>query len=155
MQEQVEKTRQFMMKHDLPLDRSLMSSKTNKRLSTYLRKTAECMIRTAKHMEKVLRTEHDPRFLRTQLMLEELGETLLGLANCDEVETLDGLSDLAFVTIGTALAFDLPIVTGLDEVCDSNLTKKITDERVRDKGDDYVPPDMEQIMASHRGDRIE
>lgn len=156
MQEQVEKTRRFMQKHNLPLNRSLQDYWKRKNVSTLIADVAETLIARAKKIEDLIpNIVYDPRLMRVALMMEELGETLLGLAHCDEVETLDGLSDLAFVTIGTSLAFDLPLVAGLDEVCKSNLTKKITKERCRDKGDGYVPPDIETIMASYRGDRIE
>ncbi len=154
MKEQVEKTRKFMLKINDAVNKSLPELKENGRLSKYLRDTANVMLRVAKKMEDAMSNEQDPRFLRTQLMIEELGETILGLANCDEVETLDGLSDLTFVTTGTAIAFGLPIVEGFDEVCDSNLTKsprKEDDVRLRDKGPDYVPPNMERVLSWYRG----
>ena len=154
MKEQVEKTRKFHRKQGFSIDKSLSDSKSFDRLSKYLKDSANCMLRTAKKMEDAMNQEHDPRFARTQLMIEELGETILGLANCDEVETLDGLSDLVFVTTGTAIAFGLPIAEGLDEVCKSNLTKsprKKGDVRLRDKGPDYVPPDMKRVLSWSRG----
>ena len=156
MLEQVSKTRQFHRKQGFSLDKNLRNYATEEYESTsaYILEIAEDMLSQAMTMESQLNEKHDPRFARTQLMIEELGETILGLAHCDEQETLDGLSDLAFVTIGTAIAFDLPIVEGLDEVCDSNLTKakrSKDDPRLRDKGPDYKPPNLKRVLAWHRG----
>jgi hypothetical protein len=95
----------------------------------------------------------DPRIRRAQIMIEELGETIEGLANRDEVATLDGLSDLIFVAVGTAVAFDLPVKAGIREVCFSNLTKAVRrpgDVRLRDKGTSYVPPNLELRLIEHR-----
>lgn len=154
MQEQVNKTRKFHRKHGFSLDKDLTSFKSDDNMTRYLKALAVELLTHAKDIEGMMPNEHDPRLARTQLMVEELGETILGLANCNEVETLDGLSDLVFVTIGTALAFGLPIVEGLDEVCDSNLTKDPrdkTDPRLRRKGPDYVPPNMARVISWHRG----
>ena len=48
--------------------------------------------------------------IRTQLMLEELRETHAAMLAGDLVETTDGLADLAYVVVGTAVAYGLPIV---------------------------------------------
>ena len=154
MLEQVNKTRQFHRKQEFSINKDLKNYITEEYESTsaYILEIAEDFLSRAILMEMKMK-DHDPRFARTQLMIEELGETILGLANCDEQETLDGLSDLAFVTIGTAIAFGLPIAEGLDEVCDSNLTKakrSKDDPRLRDKGSDYKPPNLKRILDEHR-----
>lgn len=154
MKEQVEKTRQFLCKQRLTLDKNLKDSEPSGRLSRYFENSANCLLRTAKKMEDAIYDEHDPRFERVHMLIEELGETILGLSHCDEIETFDGLSDLAYVVIGTALAFDLPIVEGLDEICDSNLTKKPRtddDPRCRNKGPDYRPPNLKKVLSLYRG----
>jgi len=155
MLEQVNKTRQFHRKQGFSLDKKLKNYVTEEYefTSGYLIGLAKDLLTIAAVMESLLNEKHDPRFARTQLMIEELGETILGLAHCDEQETLDGLSDLAFVTIGTAIAFGLPIAEGFDEVCDSNLTKakrSKDDPRLRDKGSDYKPPNLKRILDEHR-----
>lgn len=50
--------------------------------------------------------------LRIRLMMEELGELLSAIGTDDLVEVADGLADLVYVTLGTAVAFgiDLPAV---------------------------------------------
>ena len=47
--------------------------------------------------------------IRTQLMLEELYETHAAMLAGDLVEATDGLADLAYVVVGTAVAYGLPI----------------------------------------------
>lgn len=151
MKEQIEKTKRFISKHRLPLNENLTVCKADATTSSYLKEIAFELIEAASFVESRLHHNSDPRLLRVHLMIEELGEIVLGLANCDEVETLDGLSDLIFVAIGTGLAFDLPFIEGLDEVCDSNLTKKISDQRMRDKGPDYRSPNMKRVLSLYRG----
>jgi hypothetical protein len=86
---------------------------------------------------------------RAQLMVEELGETIEAMAKLDDVALVDGLSDLQFVTIGASEAFGLPTEAGLNEVCDSNLTKdprSDADHRLRDKGPNYRPPNILRVL---------
>lgn len=85
-------------------------------------------------------------YLRMHLMLEEVYETCLAMINGEKVETLDGLIDLIYVTIGTALTFGLPIELGWIEVQRSNMTKETTHIRCRDKGANYSPPDLEKLF---------
>jgi len=158
MKDQIKKTERFLQKHKFPLNKSLKDYKENVVVSSYLREVALELIESAAFIESRLHNQSDPRFLRVHVMIEEIGETILGLANCDETETLDGLSDLLFTTIGTGLTFDLPSVEGLDEACDSNLTKRPRerdDPRLRDKGSDYRSPNMKRVLSLHRGIRVE
>ena len=156
MTTQIQKVKVFHRKQGFPCDRDLTSYKNDEETTQYLDHLASGLSMSAKTIENRMKlaNSYDLRIARAQLMIEELGETIVGLANCDEVETLDGLSDLAFVTIGTAVSFGLPLNEGLEEVCSSNLTKsphKKDDARVRDKGPDYRPPNLKKVMALHRG----
>lgn len=100
----------------------------------------------------------DPIEKRGHLMLEELGETLLGISKNSEVETLDGLADQIYVVAGTALCFDLPLAEVFFEVHRSNMTKsvisKVTDPRMRTKGPFYEPPQVGEILAAYRTKQI-
>lgn len=98
-------------------------------------------------------SEYDPRLLRAHLMLEELAETIEGLAQRNELKVLDGLADLSYVTHGTAVTFGLPLDAAFDEVHRSNMTKGVRhgDVRLRTKGEDYQPPDLQRVLDCHRG----
>jgi len=152
---QFEKTKLFHCKQGFSIDKDLTALKEHPIMSEFLEKdVAKKLLELATAMEEMMKTCTDPRLARTQLMVEELGEAILGLANCDELETLDGLADLEFVTKGTAIAFGLPLPQAVDEVCASNLTKaprKKDDIRLRDKGPNYVPPNLKRVLALHRG----
>lgn len=97
-------------------------------------------------------THFDPRLLRAHLILEEIGETLEGLALKNEVKTLDGMADACFVLSGTGVTFDLPLDEAMQEVTRSNMTKSVRtgDVRLRNKGEGYEPPDLARVIAEHR-----
>ena len=156
---QFEKTKLFHCKQGFSIDEDLTALKWHSIMSEFLEKDiANALLELATIMEEMMKTCTDPRLARTQLMVEELGEAILGLANCDELETLDGLADLEFVTKGTAIAFGLPLPQAVDEVCASNLTKaprKKDDIRLRDKGPNYVPPNLKRVLDLHRGVEVD
>ena len=147
----VSKTKVFHIKHGFTLDRRLTDLPDDIETTVELEEAAMSLLQLAAHLEQVMVVLKDPRIARTQLMVEELGEVVEALRDKNEESALDGLSDLAFVTIGTCLAFDLPFIDGLTEVCDSNLTKdkrSKTDIRLRDKGPSYRPPNMKHVLLN-------
>ena len=153
MKSLVDKVREFHIKQQFPVDLRLEDCKRNVDCSKYLKDTATNVLTISDQIESLLIEETDPRLLRAHLILEEACESILGLANCDEVELLDGLSDALYVDIGTAVTFNLPITEGLMEVCFSNLTKSprdLDDPRVRVKGDNYKPPNLRRILDEFR-----
>ena len=98
---------------------------------------------------------HDRRILRAHLMLEELGELIEAMGLRNEDMALDALADLTYVVNGTAVTFDLPLHEAFWEVHKSNMTKQKmpTDpskDRIRDKGQSYVAPDLEAILRRYR-----
>lgn len=108
--------------------------------------TAAAMLETALIAE---RTRGDTRLYRVHIMVEELGELALALALHNEVDAMDALADLLYVVIGTGLAMDLPVTDIFNEVHRSNMTKAVRtedDPRMKDKGPDYSPPDLEQFI---------
>jgi len=144
---------QFHAKHGFTLDDSLMQYDTAHAVndSRTLKFVANVLLSCADFLERLeMDCGVDVRVQRTQLMVEELGETVRAMAECDELELLDGLSDLTFVTVGTSLAFGLPLEEGVLAVCNSNLTKTPRnpddDPRLRCKGTGYVPPNMEGVL---------
>lgn len=106
--------------------------------------------RTAKNLMCKLDI-NDPRILRAQLMVEELSEVLEAMLKGHELELLDGLADLLYVVLGTALTFDLPIVAAFHEVHFSNMTKQHGQRgRVKIRGDKFKKPDLVTILERYR-----
>lgn len=101
---------------------------------------------------ELLAEGNDTRLIRAHLMIEELSEVLLALARGKDLPLLDGLTDLLYVTVGTAVAYDLPLTESFDEVQRSNMTKtrRIGDVRCRDKGVSYSPPDLKTILTNYK-----
>jgi predicted HAD superfamily Cof-like phosphohydrolase len=93
-------------------------------------------------------------FLRIELMLEELGEAIEGIGEGDQVKTLDGLVDCAYVVIGTATQFDLPFNKAFEEVHRSNMTKSsrgaVSHSGDKGKGAGFSPANIAGILAAHR-----
>lgn len=102
----------------------------------------------------------DARYLRMHLIIEEATEFCRACQAGDEVMAFDALIDLLYVTLGTAVQFQWPLQEGFDEVHASNMTKQKQSSdphsaRVRDKGSNYRPPNLEPILASYRKVREE
>jgi len=93
--------------------------------------------------------ENDPTLYRIHLMLEELGELIEAFASGDVVAVFDGLCDLNYVTVGFGVTYNLPLAEGFAEVHRSNMTKALRNEsgeRMRAKGENYSPPDLNSIL---------
>lgn len=97
-------------------------------------------------------TQPDPRLMRARLMISELGECVGAMAKRDEVEVLDGLADLIYVTFGTADVFDLPLARAFDDVHASNMSKGVVKHElgINGKGEGYFPPRLKEILYQHR-----
>lgn len=97
--------------------------------------------------------EGDPSLYRVHLILEEVGEMIEAMMDGDEVRLADALADLAYVTFGTAETYGIPLHHVLEEVHRSNMTKKVRsgpDDRMRDKGEGYTPPNIAKAIAIGR-----
>lgn len=96
----------------------------------------------------------DERLYRTYLMVEELREIVSAMAENNEVELADGLGDLSYVTSGTAVTYDIPLRSIVEEIHRSNMTKKKrckkTNPRMRDKGGSYTPPYIKEVIDIYR-----
>ena len=98
----------------------------------------------------------DERLMRMRLILGELSELSAALMKDDEVETTDALADLNYVMCGTAITFDLPWTKAFDEVHKSNMSKDNVvkhEDGVNGKGLNYFKPDLEKVIAIHRGEQ--
>lgn len=132
----------FMRKHghsmNQPIDGSTVDDGQLKVLATEVKNVAV-------QLERRWWISQDLRALRAHLVAEETAELLDALGRKSRVDALDALCDLLYVTFGCALAFGLPIEEGFAEVHRSNMTKMLSDQRCRDKGDEYEPPRLEAI----------
>jgi hypothetical protein len=86
--------------------------------------------------------------LRARLMLEELGELLAAMAVSDTVEIADGLADLIYVTVGTGIAFGVPLDRVWSAVQEANMAKFPQCSSCWDAG--HVRPDCEECSGRGR-----
>lgn len=91
------------------------------------------------------------KLLRLKLMHEELGEVLAAILTDNYVEIADGLADLIYVTVGTAISYGIPINKVFAEVQRSNMTKSMEKDTKSVKGKtlkgpDWSPPDIPKIL---------
>jgi len=102
---------------------------------------------------------HERAFLRQRLLKEEWLETDAAIVNGDLVGVADGLADLIYVAVGTALEFGIPLDRIWDEVHRSNMAKidpetgkvtKRTDGKVL-KPDGWVAPDIQRVLYESTG----
>lgn len=99
------------------------------------------------NIAKAVRQDTDAA-VRAHLIVEEVAELLTAFTVGDSVATLDALADLLYVTLGTAVAFGLPIAEAFEEVHRSNMTKTVERDRPGHpgKGRDYSPPDLASLL---------
>lgn len=86
--------------------------------------------------------------IRIMLLLEELHEFCVAATHHDEVGVADALADLAYVVLGTAVQFKLPLGALLVEVHRSNMTK--TPGVLKPKGEFYEAPQIAQVIEDYR-----
>jgi predicted HAD superfamily Cof-like phosphohydrolase len=155
MKDSLEKVRDFHTKYGFLVNGDLKSKLHSVVVSKTLRYIGEKILEEAKSLEKdaiYYRDNGDERLYRCHLMTEEFGELLISLADMDEEGLLDGIDDVIYTILGTAVAYDQPADEGFDEVHRSNMTKPLktkTDPRMRDKVG-YVPPNLKGILAAYK-----
>ena len=94
----------------------------------------------------------DIRLLRAQLHVEETAEFILGMLMRDDLATFDALLDTTYVLGGSieVLGFADAYEDGFAEVHVANMRKPDGKQvRVRDKGADWVPPNLEAVFKRH------
>lgn len=95
---------------------------------------------------------HKTDLVRVHLISEELSELALAIGERNVVKIADALGDLAYVVIGAAVTYGIPLEQVFDEVHASNMTKAVrdpSDTRLRNKGDSYRPPDIRAVLMKH------
>ncbi len=80
--------------------------------------------------------------LRVRIIEEEANETTEAIRNGDLVGAIDGLCDLIYVALGTAVTFGINLQPFFDEVQRSNMTKLWPDGKSYKRADGKVlkPP---------------
>jgi phosphoribosyl-ATP pyrophosphohydrolase len=89
--------------------------------------------------------------LRKDLIIEEYHETINAFLDRDIIEVADGLADMVYVILGTALAFGIDFDAVWAEVQRANM-QKITDgvrspEGKIMKGPNYVAPNIAKALG--------
>lgn len=154
--------REFHEKHSFPTAETFPNPAETSRMgggTAFLSNASRLLSDMSRHaLEMVGVSNEVTRLVRAHLMLEEMAETLGAMADGDEVEFADGLADLLYVTIGTAVAYDVPIARVFAEVHRSNMTKDVRtpdDVRLERKGQNFVPPAIAGVLSLHRHARRE
>ncbi len=158
MREQIEMVKKFHEKYGYPI---AMKDKPHRIATNMIASIGHALISEAMKVEDdaIVFQEgrdggRDQRLYRTHLLVEELGEALIALAEGDEVAFLDGLCDLLYVTLGTGVAMDLPLHEGFHEVHASNMSKPlptVADPRMRTRGVKYFRPALKDVLEIYRG----
>ena len=151
MKEQLNQVAEFHLRREIDHRESVSVPCVQKRL---IRDTAAKTATLAQTLEDNLKAygELDVKALRLHLILEEVSELATALMNSDTTGAADALADLLYVALGSAVAFRLPIDLIFAEVHRSNMTKgqgSKEDPRLRDKGSEYEPPQIEEILRAH------
>jgi len=142
--------RAFHMKHGFPLDQRL----------SFVRYSDEMFNagRSFDAMAHCLNRQDCTPSYRVHLIAEETAELAHAFLRRDLIAVADAIGDIMYVTIGTAETFGLPWVEILQEVHRSNMTKQVRrpgNERMRDKGPDYEPPNIVDVLAKGRNNDAE
>ena len=153
MKSAIDMVREFHEKYGFPLDKPIV---VKDRLQYSYHVIGDILINLAKSIEKEavdLQDQGDPLLYRVHLMIEELGELIKAISKNHDVEIFDGLIDLCYVVVGTAITFGFPLNKGFEEVHKSNMTKAHPSEagtRMRNKGEKFEPPDLEVLLFDIR-----
>lgn len=151
---------QFHLKHGFPLDQDVKELQEHDsclrldELAADLAQMAEDSLALAIHADK---HHQDTRMWNAHLLIEEISELCTGLARSDEEQIADALGDILYVALGVAVRYGLPAKAIFDEVHRSNMTKEYRAEnngRLRNKGDNYSPPNMRKILEARLRDTL-
>lgn len=91
--------------------------------------------------------------LRMDLIREEYEELIKAIQENDLVEVADGLADLVYVAVGTAISYGIPFDRVFREVHGSNMTKTAVKATAGEKygtktpkGPDFIAPHIMTIL---------
>lgn len=92
--------------------------------------------------------------LRAALIYEEAGETCSAIEAGDLVGAIDGLCDLIYVALGTAVEFGIDLAPFWAEVHRSNMAKvggPVREDGKRMKPPGWTGPDLARVLAEQAG----
>lgn len=95
----------------------------------------------------------DPK-LRATLIMEESTELCEALLEDDAVEIIDGMCDLIYVVLGTAVAYGIDLEPYFDEVHRTNMLKAsgpLREDGKRLKPPGWQPPRIDEMLANGVG----
>lgn len=154
-----EMVREFHVKNKFPVDELLIDDKhwnSNLSVSTlhFLADKLFIQADTIKDAAIIDQKAGDERLYRAWLMLEELTEVIRAMAMNNEIELADGLGDLQYVLLGTAVTYSIPMSEVFAEIQKANMAKKKrdvkTNPRMRDKGEGWKRPDIKSAIEGGR-----
>lgn len=91
--------------------------------------------------------------LRHKLIFEETQELLLAIQRGDLVEAIDGMCDVLYVVIGTAVAFGIDLEPFFEEVHRTNMLKTtgaVREDGKRLKPEGWQPPRIKELLEQQR-----
>lgn len=101
----------------------------------------------------------EERELRKNLLKEEYEEYLLAEENDDIVEVADGLGDILYIVLGTAISYGIPLEEIFNEIHASNMSKLDVDGKpiFREdgkilKGENYFRPNIPKIIENYNNE---
>lgn len=86
--------------------------------------------------------------LRVRLLEEECAETVEAIEAGDLVKAIDGLCDLIYVALGTAVTFGIPLADFFDEVHRTNMLKVGIVDGKGIKPDGWQQPRIKELLAN-------
>jgi predicted HAD superfamily Cof-like phosphohydrolase len=94
-----------------------------------------------------------------KLLSEEVGELNSAIDRGDLLKIVDGLADVVYVAYGMALQYGVDLDRAISAVHRSNMTKvdlagpwSTGRPRKVARGDDYLPPDLDDAIGGRSGD---
>lgn len=93
-------------------------------------------------------TQEEATF-RANLIAEEAAELMVALFDGDEIGIIDGMADLIYVVLGTAVVKGFSIAPAFEEVHRSNMTKDAIPGLAKPaKGERYEEPELIPILLN-------
>ena len=139
--------REFHLKYGFPVGKRLIAQKSWDG-DRALKSTASLLKVCQDELDEVPRM--DLRAVRARLMVEELRELVEAMRERDEEAVADGVADLCYVVVGTAVSMGLPVEELVAEVHRSNMTKDVDGELKPRKGSSFSPPNIRRVLSMLR-----